>query len=127
MPETTQELKHSFRATIKMLVETSDEEFKTIQTCMIGHYDYSVKSSVEVGGFMYGWANRRKWALQYGDKVPDLICDFESRQMQLTLKALEIWHTEEVNALAKRLWNIVHEANKVSEEVNSKFINIYKQ
>lgn len=66
-------------------IEIEDEDFDFIKKCCKHHYDFKVKSSVEVGGFLYGYTNRREWS-----KGQDKVLELEFRQIDLLLKALEM-------------------------------------
>lgn len=110
---------HSFYATIGINIEFNDEDFEFIKLSMKHHYDFTVKSSVEVGGFWYGFENLRKWGKEYpidGDN-PN-IGKFEERQMQLILKSIEFSDNPLSYKITKRLYGIVNEMGVKWKEIN---------
>jgi len=118
--ETLTKEKHSFFAIVEMIIDLSEEDFSTIERNMKNHYDGVVQSATKQGGFMYGQRNIRKF------KVERTVHQFESREVQLMLKSLEMDHSPESYRISKRLFSIVQEATEKSQEINKQFTNIFK-
>lgn len=86
-------MKTFLQAKLVAYIEMPDEDFDFIKKCCANHYDHKVKSTVEVGGFMYGFTNRREWS-----KGEDKTLELEFRQIDLLCKALEMGAYIDANA-----------------------------
>jgi len=118
--------KHSFYATLSANIELSDEEFELICEHAEHHYDYTVKSSVKRGGFLYGAKGSRDYAAKQ-DTADDLWKDYRtreytSRNIQTMLKAIEFNQSEAALNLYKRLRNIAMEMQEKQMLINNNLI-----
>lgn len=104
---------HSFWAELKPQIEFDDADFDYIKKAAAAHYDYTVQQTVQVGGFLYGFTNRREFS-----KGEDKVLDITDRQMQLIMKAIEFDNSETGRRISKRLWGISRELRDKSEEIN---------
>lgn len=116
----SQQNNHYFRATLSALIELSDAEFDLIWKNASRHYDGTVRSSVQVGGFIYGYRNRRNWALERDDDTHEYkIVDVKNSEIQLIMKACERDYSDESLRLSSRLFLVLAEMNKRTAEINS--------
>lgn len=119
---------HSFYAEISVYIEFSDEDFELIKECMLHHYDYTVKSSAEAGGFWYGFWNTRTWAKE--NKKSDLenynpnIRLFTEREIGLILKSIEMSDSPLSDKIRKRLYGIIRELHHKWDEVNNQLNSV---
>ncbi len=104
--------KHSFWATLTATIEINDSDFELIQESCKHHYDFKIKSLVEVGGFLYGAKNRRDWSPE------DKEIEFTFRQIDSVMKSLEMYTTEQSYALYSRLRSIIMEINEKTIALN---------
>jgi hypothetical protein len=104
-----------FQAEILAHIEFPDEDFEFIWECCTHHYDLTVKAMVNIGGFLYGFRNRRSFSNNV-DKAADLTL----RQIDLVLKSLEMYYankeqayrlTTELQAISKELIEVHTETN----------------
>lgn len=109
--------KHTFFAKLEIHVDLSDEDFNHLLKQAEHHYDGKVKTSVELGGFLYGLKNRREFSEEADDK--DTILTVDERDFQLMMKALEMDKSQRGQAMTKRFWTIVHDMQKKHTEINN--------
>lgn len=109
-------MKHTFWAELKPCIEFDDVDFDYIKNAAAIHYDAKVQATVEVGGFLYGFSNRREWS-----KGEDKVLELTDRQMQLIMKSIEFDNSEIACRISKRLWAISKELRDKSEEINKQF------
>lgn len=109
-------MKHYFFATLTAVLELSDEEFSVLFYEAENHYDYKVKSSTQPGGILYGFRNRRSFAIEAG--TPENEVEFIERELGLMMKALEMTRKEEGIKLYERFLTIAKELQLKTVEVN---------
>lgn len=110
---------HSFYATITANVFVSDEDFNFIYECFQRHYDATIKMSANVGGFLYGLRNSR--VKFYDTEIitdEDRILDLSNRQIQLIIKSLEMYRTDQASDINFRFHKILHELAKSQDSIN---------
>lgn len=110
--------KHSFFAKLEARVEISDSDFNLILEHAANHYDNTVKSSVRVGGFLYGFKNRREWS-----KGEDKIVELTERELGLVLKSIEFSLSDQAIHIGRRLYAIAMELQEKFIEVNKTLNN----
>lgn len=110
--------KHSFFATLSAEVEISDSDFNLILENAANHYDSTVQDSVKIGGFLYGFKNRRDFS-----KGKDKIVELTSRQLGLVLKSIEFNNSNQAIFLCKRLYKIAMEMQQKTIELNKTINN----
>ncbi len=110
-------MKHFFQAVIMAHVEISDNDFDFILKSCRNHYDFTVKSSVVVGGFLYGFNNRRQFS-----KGEDKTLDLTSRQLGLIIKSLEMQHNDQGSRIGGYLWKVVNEMQDVFKKTNEQLL-----
>ena len=76
--------KHSYIAELKANIELNDSDFNLLLDCSARHYDSTVRSISEVGGFLYGLNNRRNFS-----NGADLTTEFSERELGLLIKSIE--------------------------------------
>lgn len=113
--------RHTFWAELKIYIEINNDDFHFIFDNAARHYDFTVRSSTEVGGFLYGLKNRRILS-----ESKDKVCVLSSREFQLITKAIEFNTEERSNKIKTRLWKILHELKSKSKEINKQFENEQK-
>jgi len=99
-----------FYAVPMVSVGFSASEFGLLMSNIKSHYDFTVKATAEVGGFMYGAKNRR--AFDENDNAVDL----DARKLGLLMKSLEYPKHEALAAavLYTRSANIAIKLSKAS-------------
>lgn len=110
---------HSFYATLTANIFVSDEDFNFIFECFQRHYDTTIKMAADVGGFLYGFRNRR--IKFYDTEVitdEDRILDLSNRQIQLILKSLEMYRTDQASSINIRFHKILHELVEKQDQLN---------
>ena len=105
-----------FVATLVAHIELTDEEFQILFSEATKHYDAKVKASAKVGGFLFGFQNRRMYAAQAGE--PDQIVEFSENQLDLMMKALEMNWSSEGRTLYNRLLNIFKDLQQQTMHAN---------
>lgn len=104
-------MKYRFWAKLTLIFQLDDATFALLEDCMRHHYDGTVKSCVEHGGFMYGYRNRRDFRKDTPDDEDRNTLELDSRQHQLCMKALEMRHyvvehqLDELNAKLHKMWH----------------------
>ncbi len=58
-----------FVAILTAHIELTDEEFELLFNESARHYDYKVKTSTKVGGFLFGFQNQRNFANEVGNQT----------------------------------------------------------
>lgn len=105
-----------FFATLKAHIELSDDDFELLFEEAKYHYDFEIKSSIKVGGFLYGLKNYRTFAQEAGH--PDKIVVFSERELNLMMKALEMNRNEVGLKLYERLFNVFKDLQDKTVAVN---------
>lgn len=106
-------MKYSLQANIKANIIFTDQEFDLIEKDFKSHYDYLIREACEVGGWLYGFKNRRQFA-----KPENAECDLSFRQVDTILKALESDYSSQAIELFKKLHNILSEINMIGPKIN---------
>lgn len=84
-------MKTTYLATIEANVFISDEEFDLIFKAFERHYDRTIKSASEVGGWLFGFKNRRtKFYETEVIEDEQRTVELSSRRIQLIIKSLEM-------------------------------------
>lgn len=102
---------HSFYATLTANVFVSDDDFDFIYQCFQRHYDTTIKMAADVGGFLYGFKNRRTKFYpeeEINDEYNRTI-ELSNRQIQLVLKSMEMQSSEQASAINLRFHKIISE------------------
>lgn len=115
-------MKHYFFATLTTVLELSDEEFGLLFKEAENHYDYKVKASTQVGGILYGFRNRRSFAMESGNTDNEV--EFIERELGLMMKALEMTRETFGITLYKRFLDIAKELQQKTVEVNKSLNDI---
>lgn len=106
-------MKYQFWANLTIIFQLDDATFTLLENSMRHHYDYTVKSAVEQGGFIYGLRGRRDFLKDKLDDEHRNTLELSSRQLQLCMKALEMRHyhskdtqepLEQLNTQLHKLW-----------------------
>lgn len=109
-------MKHYFFATLTAIIELSDEEFELLFNEAERHYDFTVRSSTQIGGLLFGIKNRRSIAKEFGEVDNEV--SFSEREIGLMLKALEMTMIPAGPKLYRRLIEIAKELQQKTVEVN---------
>ena len=112
-------MKYFFQVEFKAFVEIPDKEFEFILECCKHHYDFTVASSVEVGGFLYGLKNRREFS-----NGEDKVCDLTFRQIDLILKSIEMYDNEEERNVHRNMFKIIRQMGEENMEMNKNLQNV---
>ena len=73
---------YSFYATLSANVFVSDNDFYFIYQCFERHYDHNIKMACKIGGWMFGFRNRRT------KFYPEEIITDEDRTVELSNKSV---------------------------------------
>ncbi len=107
---------HSFYATLSAHIDMDDSDFERLKEKASRHYDSTVKSSVEVGGFLYGLTNRGEFS-----NGENKTLELSGRELQLCIKALEFDNSDHTKAISKRLIGVLNEMYFQQEQINKAF------
>lgn len=109
---------YSFYATLTVNLFIDDNDFDFICNSCKHHYDRTVKSLQEIGGFLFGAKVRRTPYADWLPKDEDRIVEFNANQLGLIMKSFEMLSGEQ----ASRLNLMFH---KIASEmaIKQKFIN----
>ena len=113
------EAKYSFYATLTANVFLNDSDFNLITEGCRSHYDRTVKSLVELGGFLYGAKNRRTPFEGYTVTDEDRIVDFTSRQLGLIMKSFQMQSGEQASRLNLMFHKIASEMAFKQNDINN--------
>jgi hypothetical protein len=94
-------MKGFLQSKIVAVVDMPDPMFYFLFDTCKNHYDYTIKSFTEVGGFLYGNRNRRMFS-----KTNDTEIELNSRQCDSLLKALEMGSDEMSLSLFKIIYKV---------------------
>lgn len=117
-PATAGELEYKFCAELSAGVVFADDDFAMILEVAARHYDGKVNNSVCVGGFLYGYKNRRDFS-DGEDKTVFL----NQSQLNLVMKTLEFERTDRGQYIRGRLVKIFFELQRNMEAINKAFGN----
>lgn len=109
---------HSFYATLTANVFVNDEDFNFIYECFQRHYDITIKMVADVGGFLYGFRNRRIPLIGLDITNEDRILDLSNRQIQLILKSMEMQRTDQASNINFRFHKILQELVSSQNSLN---------
>lgn len=118
-------MKYRFWANLKTIFQLDDATFTLLEDCMRHHYDGTVKSCVEHGGFMYGLRGRRNFKKDQPDDEFRNTLELDSRQLQLVMKALEMRNyvvDSQLDQLNTQLWVLWHRLVAQSEKLNDEVL-----
>lgn len=105
-----------FVAALTAHLKLNEDEFNLLFSEAGCHYDFQIQSITKVGGFLYGFRNRRLFAKESGQH--DEIVEFTESQLNLLMKAMEMNNTSDVLNLKSRLHNIFIDLQRQTVEVN---------
>ena len=116
-------MKYTFEARLSVYIEVTDKEFDYIWEKMKHHYDATINSAIEVGGFMYGLRNRREPYPNCKLENFDKNLEVDSRKLGLILKSLETPHcVMDINCnLSKKFTKIMKTMCEKNMEINSSY------
>lgn len=109
---------YSFYATLTANVFLSDEDFYFICDVCKNHYDYKVRESISVGGFLYGFKTRRTQIKGLEITNEDRIVEFTSRQLGLIMKSFEMQRCDKASILNLMFHKIASEMAIKQFEIN---------
>lgn len=109
---------HTFYATLQAHIELNDKDFEFLKERASLHYDLKVKSSVEIGGFLYGLNNRRLFS-----NGENKVLTVSSNELQTMMKAIEFGSGEHGAFLYNRFHRIWDELQQKQIEINK---SVYK-
>jgi len=109
-------MEYKFLAEIKAVIEISDSDFKMLLEQSANHYDHTVQSASMVGGFLYGFHNRRLFS-----KGEDKKIELSTREMGLILKSLELNNSNNCNRLGRSIHKILQATANKAIEINDIF------
>ncbi len=118
-PERTIIMKYYLQATLSAFIQITDEDFKLLWDDCENHYDAKIQSFTKVGGFMYGWKNRRDWAENEEDKEKELTF----REIDSLLKAMEMDYTIPASLLSASFIKILRRMNDMYSPMNENLKN----
>lgn len=109
-------MKYYLQARLYAIVAFNGDEFNFIWSCCKKHYDATVKTSIEVGGFLYGYRN----ICSVAESDEDVKAEFSFRQLDLILKALEMHVGSETQAtrLYQQIERILRDINTELPKIN---------
>lgn len=111
-------MKHSFTSELTANIEISDSDLKLLLEISSNHYDDAVKAMSRIGGFLYGFKNRRDFSAGE-DKTVELT----GRKIGLILKSLELNNSDQTNGIAKTLYAILNEMQRKTIYINKRMEN----
>lgn len=115
-------MEHYFFATLTAVLVLIDEEFYLLFDEAEHHYDFTVKESTKVGGFLYGIRNRRSFAMKSSERDHEV--EFTESQLDLMMKALEMTTSTSGIKLRGRFLKIFKELQQKTVDVNKPLNNL---
>ena len=109
---------HSFYATLTANVFLNDVDFYFICLGCQNHYDFTVRQSNEVGGFLNGFRNRRTPFEGFIPQDEDRVVEFTARQLGLIMKSFEMQSGEQVSRLNLMFHKIANEMAIKQQSIN---------
>lgn len=101
-------------------VPLTDLEVDILVTCSQLHYDVLCRRAGELGGFIFGWKNSTRWAVEQGGPVPEQKVTL--RDIDHCLKILEVQPPtqdsmvqQQHNDLRARFWLLTKELASASK------------
>lgn len=113
---------YHFYHTLTVFIRIEDEDFYFIYQCAKNHYDSKVVGLTEVGGFLYGWKNRRELFSSPEDDRKEI--EFTSRQLDICSKAIEFSDGEEQTLRLRKMFYQIHQ--ELGKAMNDQNKNVVK-
>ncbi|AIX11901.1 hypothetical protein [Flavobacterium phage FCOV-F14] len=115
---------YSFYATLTANVFLNDNDFYFLYDCCKNHYDFTVRMSNEICGFLYGFKVRRTPIKGLDVTNDDRIVEFTSRKLGLIMKALEMQSSEQASRLNLLFHKVASEMSISQQSINKNIIGL---
>lgn len=109
---------YKFNAELTAEMDISDKEFQMLLEAAKNHYDYTVQSIGQVGGFLYGMGNRSEFSNGTYKKV-----EATGRNWGLILKSLEIVNTDAGRFIGNAIFKMLEHMYKQCDDINKSMVS----
>ncbi len=115
---------YSFYATLTANIFLNDNDFYFLCDCCKNHYDFTVRMSNEIGGFLHGFKVRRTPIKGLDITNDDRIVEFNYMKLGLIMKALEIQTSEQALRLNLLFNKVASEMFISQQSINKNIIGL---